>query len=64
MKTYVDGICYYEIERDENLRTEIQKEKARIARKMIEAKNKGEKAEKPTESEDGMFHCVETPMHN
>jgi imidazolonepropionase-like amidohydrolase len=58
LRTYVDGICYYEKQRDENLRTEIQKEKARIAMKMIEAKNKGEKTEKPAEEQgDGVFHC-------
>jgi len=64
LRTYVDGICYYDKERDENLRVEMQKEKARTARKMIEAKKKGEKTEKPAESEDTLFHCIEEPMRN
>ncbi|HLG34752.1 MAG TPA: amidohydrolase family protein [Bacteroidia bacterium] len=62
-RTYVDGICYYKYRDDQNMRVEIQKEKARIARKMIEAKNKGEKTEKPAESEDGLYHCIEEPMN-
>jgi hypothetical protein len=62
LRTYVDGICYYEKLRDSEMRTEIQKEKARIAMKMIEAKNKGEKTEKPAEEEgDGLFHCEDEP---
>lgn len=62
IRTYVDGICYYKQENDIALRAEIQKEKARLARKMIEAKNKGEKAEKPAEVEgDEVFRCEEEP---
>ena len=60
LRTYVDGICYYNQDTDLALRTEIQKEKARIARKMIEAKNRGEKTEKPSQEEgDEVFHCEE-----
>src|SRR5258706_1147597 len=60
VRTYVDGICYYNQSDDLTLRAEIQKEKARLARKMIEAKNKGEKTEKPAEQpDDGVFHCEE-----
>jgi imidazolonepropionase-like amidohydrolase len=62
VRTYVDGICYYNQDTDLALRAEMQKEKARLARKMIEAKNKGEKTEKPAQEEgDGMFHCEEQP---
>jgi imidazolonepropionase-like amidohydrolase len=62
IRTYVDGICYYNQDTDLVLRAEMQKEKARIARKMIEAKNRGEKAEKPAEEAgDELFHCEEQP---
>ena len=63
-RTYVDGICYYKYRDDQNMRVEIQQEKARIARKMIEAKNKGEKTEKPAEAEgDELVHCEDSPMN-
>lgn len=35
LKTYVDGACYYDSERDLKLRENITKERARIINKMI-----------------------------
>jgi hypothetical protein len=42
-KTIVDGIIYYDIERDKILRSEIVKERARLIQKMLAAKKTGEK---------------------
>lgn len=64
LRTYVDGICYYTIQEDQRMRLEIQKEKARLALKMIEAKNKGEKTEKSAEPEvSRVVHCEDAPKH-
>ena len=45
-QTYVDGICYFDIDKDQQLRNEIRKERARIIQKMITAKSKGEPVQK------------------
>jgi urease alpha subunit len=42
-KTIVDGIVYYDIERDKILRSDIAKERARLIQKMMAAKKSGEK---------------------
>jgi imidazolonepropionase-like amidohydrolase len=47
MKTFVDGICYFDIDRDKAQREIILKEKLRIAKKMKAAKENGASASKP-----------------
>ena len=42
-KTMVDGVIYFDRDRDRNLRDEIAKEKARLIQKMIGAKKTGER---------------------
>ncbi|MFI5204727.1 MAG: amidohydrolase family protein, partial [Flavobacteriales bacterium] len=44
-KTFVDGTCYYDSDRDKQLRKEIAAERERIIRKMLEAKSKGAKTQ-------------------
>lgn len=56
-KTFVDGICYYDSQRDALRREQIRKERARIAQKMIEAKKGGEGTQKPAKSTKEAFHC-------
>lgn len=56
-QTYVDGICYFDVERDKQMRENIQKERNRIIQKMIEAKKKGEKTQKPVISAVPEYHC-------
>lgn len=56
-KTFVDGVCYYDSERDIQLRTEIRKERARLIQKMIAAKKAGEKTKKPGKKEHKLYHC-------
>jgi imidazolonepropionase-like amidohydrolase len=48
MKTFVDGICYFDIDRDKAQREIILKEKLRIAKKMKAAKENGASASKPS----------------
>lgn len=56
-KTIIDGIIYYDIEKDDKLRDYIQKERARIIQKMMAAKKGGEKTEKPTAKKPHQYHC-------
>ena len=56
-KTMVDGIFYYEIEKDQETREWIAKERARLMEKMTEAKNKGEKTQKPEKEYKHLWHC-------
>ncbi len=55
--TFVDGRCYYSLEQDKQLREKIQAERQRIIKKLLEAKAKGEKAEKHVSAEDPDYHC-------
>ena len=56
-KTYVDGICYFDMERDEAMRKEIASERARIIQKMSGAAKGGEKTQKPKRHLDRDYHC-------
>ena len=47
LQTYVDGIEYFDIDHDQALRDDMTKDKARLTRKMIDAKQKGEPVQKP-----------------
>lgn len=56
-KTFVDGIPYYDAERDAQLREEIKTERARLIQKMMEAKLRGEKTQKPGLSVAKEYTC-------
>jgi imidazolonepropionase-like amidohydrolase len=55
--TFVDGICYFSLEKDKELRISIKKERERIIQKMILAKQKGEKTTKHVSVPDMDYHC-------
>lgn len=57
IQTYVDGIKYFDIKQDEILRKEIVSEKARLMKKMTDAKNKGESTQKPAFKALELKHC-------
>ncbi len=56
-KTMVDGVVYFDIERDKVLREEVRKERARIIAKMREAKKSGKPAKKPQMKEQRRWEC-------
>lgn len=56
-KTFVDGICYYDLERDIQLDAEIKAERARLIQKMLNAKKSGEPVQQPTLKDKKHFHC-------
>lgn len=57
-KTMVDGICYWDIDKDKILREQIQEERLRLIKKMIEAKKNGEPTQKGGSRRGrGGYHC-------
>lgn len=56
-KTFVDGVCYYDIEEDKKKREWIKTERNRLIQKMLRAKNDGEKTQKPSKKEHKHYHC-------
>jgi len=56
-KTFVDGICYFDIERDKELREIINKERARLVEKMLKAIKAGEQPQKPKKKDEKPPHC-------
>jgi imidazolonepropionase-like amidohydrolase len=56
-KTFVDGICYFDSERDAALRKDINSERARIIQKMLNAKGAGEPVRTPGFKDKKHFHC-------
>ena len=59
LRTYVDGICYYDVVHDQQLRDEIRKEKARITQEMNNAKARGEAIQKGGVRASLIKHCVD-----
>jgi imidazolonepropionase-like amidohydrolase len=57
-KTYVDGVCYYDIKTDEAKRAWIQKERARLIQKMLEAKKGGASVQKPAKKVEERNGCM------
>ncbi|WP_196889989.1 amidohydrolase family protein [Aureivirga sp. CE67] len=56
-KTFIEGVLYFDIERDQELREEIQKEKKQIIQQMLDAKGKGEETQKPVQKKKTLYHC-------
>ena len=56
-KTVVDGIVYFDSERDKMLREADNKERARLIQKMIRSKANGDKTEMPTPKKKALYHC-------
>jgi adenine deaminase len=56
-KTYVDGLCLFDLERDKMLRQRIQAERSRLIQKMVQAKAKGEKTQPVSHKHQHLYHC-------
>lgn len=56
-KTFVDGVCYFDIEEDVKKRELLQTERNRLIQKMLAAKKGGEKTQKPKKKEHRHYHC-------
>jgi hypothetical protein len=60
----VDGIAYFDADRDASMRSDISRERARLIQKMIDAKNKGENVTKPSMKPKVLKHCMEEEIQN
>ncbi len=56
-KTWVDGILFFDREKDEEMREWIQKERARLIGKMLEEKKKGHPVQKPKPERQLLYEC-------
>ena len=56
-KTFVDGICYFDAERDVEMRKSMNTERARLIQKMLNAKGAGEPVRTPGFKDKKHFHC-------
>ena len=56
-KTVVDGIVFYDLEKENETLATIQKERAELINLMLDAKNKGMKTQMPKKKENGHYHC-------
>ena len=65
-KTIIDGVIYFDSERDLALRKQIAKEKERLIQKMLDQKKLGMPSQKATIKEKKLYHCddMENEMSN
>ncbi|MFM7053591.1 MAG: amidohydrolase family protein [Bacteroidota bacterium] len=58
-QTYIDGICYFDMNRDEQMRSDIANERQRIITKMQSVSRKGGPTKSPSFQQKKIFHCME-----
>ncbi|MEH3113335.1 amidohydrolase family protein [Pedobacter terrae] len=56
-KTFVDGIAYWDIEKDAQIIKAMQSEKARLIQKMLESKSKGGRTQRPMGDAPRLYNC-------
>jgi imidazolonepropionase-like amidohydrolase len=56
-KTFVDGVLYWDIEKDAQKLKQQQAEKARLIQKMLDSKSKGGKTQRPTGMSATLYNC-------
>ena len=56
-KTIIEGVTYFDSERDKMLQDEIQKQRGELIGQMMEAKNKGMKTKPIEKKEKAVMHC-------
>ncbi len=62
-KTLVEGVIYFDIERDEQLREEMAKQKNLLTTQLLEAKNGGAPTRPATRREAPEIHCDTHEIH-
>lgn len=63
-KTFVDGVLYWDIEKDAEKQKAIAADGARIIQKMLEAKNKGAATQRPTNTRRRLYECESVEEDN
>jgi len=56
-QTFVDGIAYWDIDRDAQIRKAQQSERTRLIQKMKDSKDKGGKTQRPKAEPKRLYHC-------
>lgn len=56
-KTIIEGVTYFDIEKDREMRAALQKEKSELINLMLEDKNKGLKTQPIQKKEKELMHC-------
>jgi imidazolonepropionase-like amidohydrolase len=56
-KTFVDGVLYWDIEKDALKLKQQQAERARLVQKMIDSKNKGGRTQRPMGNTSTLYNC-------
>jgi imidazolonepropionase-like amidohydrolase len=56
-KTIIDGIIFYDLEKEAATLASIQKQRSILTNDLLEAKNKGLKTQAPKKKEIGHYHC-------
>ena len=56
-KTIIEGVTYFDLKRDQQMRDAIKAEKSELINDMLKAKNKGLKTQPIKKKENEMMHC-------
>ena len=56
-KTIIEGVTYFDLQRDEQMRTAIKSEKSELINDMLQAKNEGLKTQPIKKKEEKLMHC-------
>lgn len=56
-QTIIEGVTYFDLKRDEMMRSQIKKEKSELINEMMKAKNKGLKTQPIKKKEKDQMHC-------
>ena len=56
-KTFIDGICFYDKEKDSVKREAIRRERARLALKMLDEKKAGAPTQEPPKKNNSSYSC-------
>jgi imidazolonepropionase-like amidohydrolase len=64
LKTFVDGIDYYDAEKDAKLRNDMRVEKERIIQKLLTAKKLGMPTQKASKPEKKLYHCDDVEVES
>ncbi|MFN0255190.1 amidohydrolase family protein [Pedobacter ureilyticus] len=56
-KTFVDGVLYWDIEKDAQKLKQQQAERARLVQKMLDSKNKGGRTQRPMGTTPTLYNC-------
>jgi len=56
-KTLIEGVVYYDIQKDEAQRVAVANERNELIRQLLQEKNKGISTQEPTKKEKKEYHC-------